>query len=104
MIAVLESRKPVRGVEREALKLLFQLARAATPGGHGDVYVGRQRVAGALCLEAWARELDPLVGEIRIPPALRAQAASAALEMGGRLEVEPDTGARKLVFRIKTAR
>src|SRR5205085_3253391 len=96
VIAVLEDRKPVAGAEREALRLLFQLARSATPGGHGDVYVGRQRVDGDLYLEAWAREIDPLAGESRIPPRLRADATDAAVAVGGRLEVEPDARARKL--------
>jgi hypothetical protein len=94
--------RPPRGVaERDALKSLLRLAYALTRE-EGDVYVGRTPGPdGAIRLEAWAREVDVVRAEGAIPARLRAEAETAAYELGARLEVASDEAGRKVVFRIE---
>lgn len=87
-------------LESVALKSLVRLAYAATHE-RGDIQVERKVDPRnrRLRLEAWAREVEPDL-DGRIPPGARADAEMLALEMGGWLEVRPDTPGRKIVFRI----
>jgi hypothetical protein len=97
--AVLSSSAPTR-VEKDALKSLLRLAYATTHE-RGDIHVGRSTHAGdRIRLEAWAREVEPEWADARVPARVRAEAETAAYELGSRLEVLPDRAGRKIIFRI----